>query len=144
MRDVMTPSPHSIGHDQKLSLAHQIMRKHHIRHLPVLEAGKLVGVLSQRDLFLVETLRDVDPEEVEVSDAMSSEVFHVEPTADLADIAREMGEKKIGCAVVLDGDKVIGVFTTTDALRVLAEMLAPPRKEFAADTSKAKKAARPS
>jgi acetoin utilization protein AcuB len=46
----MTTSPHTVGQDQKLSQAHKIMRAHEIRHLPVLQGGKLVGVLSDRDL----------------------------------------------------------------------------------------------
>ena len=53
----MTKSPVSIGHDQHLSVAHKFMREHSIRHLPVLDNGKLVGVLSQRDLFFLDPLR---------------------------------------------------------------------------------------
>ena len=57
IRDYMTESPHSIGANQTLATAHEMMRAHQIRHLPVLRAGKLVGIVSQRDLYLVETLR---------------------------------------------------------------------------------------
>jgi acetoin utilization protein AcuB len=55
----MTPTPHTIGQEQTLQVAHDVMREHGVRHLPVLEGGKLVGLLSQRDLHLVETLREV-------------------------------------------------------------------------------------
>jgi acetoin utilization protein AcuB len=118
----MTASPHSIGHDQKLSLAHTLMRKYSIRHLPVLDAGKLVGVVTDRDLHLVETLKDVDPEGVVVEEAMSQEVYAVGPGAPLREVAAHMAERKLGSAVVLKGGRVVGVFTTTDALRAVAEL----------------------
>ena len=119
----MTESPHSIGHDQPLAIAHELMRKHKIRHLPVLDAGKLVGIVTDRDLHLIETLKDVDPKKVLVEEAMTSDVYATTPEAPLHEVAAAMAERKLGCAVVLDPHhKVIGVFTTTDALRAVAEL----------------------
>lgn len=57
----MTTTPHSIGVEQPLSRAHAMMREHGVRHLPVLHAGKLLGMLTERDLQLVESLEGVDP-----------------------------------------------------------------------------------
>jgi acetoin utilization protein AcuB len=119
----MTPSPYSIGQEQQLSQAHKLMRAHAIRHLPVLHGGKLVGVLSDRDLHLIESLRDVDPEQVRVEEAMSPTVFTVAPKTPLDDVVREMAQHKYGSAVVVDNGKVVGVFTTTDAMRAFAELL---------------------
>ena len=62
----MTPSPYTIGSDQPLSAAHQIMHRHDIRHLPVLRAGRIVGVVSLRDLHLMETLPGVHADELSV------------------------------------------------------------------------------
>ena len=121
----MSRSPHTIGHDQPLAAAHQMMNEHGIRHLPVLKAGKLVGIVSQRDLHFVETLRGVDAKEVKVSEAMSPEAFTVGPRASLRKVAAEMARKKYGSAVVMDGGHVAGVFTTVDALRALASVLGP-------------------
>ncbi|MBL4637348.1 MAG: CBS domain-containing protein, partial [Kofleriaceae bacterium] len=56
----MTKSPHTVGQEQSLSRAHEIMRKYTIRHLPVLHGGHLVGVVSLQDLDLTESLKDVD------------------------------------------------------------------------------------
>jgi acetoin utilization protein AcuB len=119
----MTPGPHSIGQEQSLAQAHKLMREHHIRHLPVLHAGKLVGVLTDRDLHLIETLRDVDPEKVTVEEAMSPTVFTVGPKASLDGVVREMATHKYGCAVIEDNGKLVGVFTTIDAMRAFAELL---------------------
>jgi acetoin utilization protein AcuB len=124
IRDYMTRGAHSIGPKQPLAVAHRIMRENHIRHLPVLAAGKLVGVVTDRDLHLVETLRDVDPETVPVEDAMTEEPYFVGPDAHLETVARTMAEHKYGCAVILYKGKLLGVFTTTDALRALADLAA--------------------
>lgn len=119
----MTPSPHTIGHDQTLSVAHRIMREYGIRHLPVLMGGKLIGMLSQRDVYFIETLRDVDPEKVKVSEAMSQDLYAIGPRASTREVAREMALHKYGAAVIVDHGRVAGVFTTIDALKALSELL---------------------
>jgi acetoin utilization protein AcuB len=119
----MTPSPHTIGDDQTLSVAHRIMREYGIRHLPVLMGGKLVGMLSQRDVYFIETLRDVDPDKVKVNEAMSQDLYAIGPRSSAREVAREMALHKYGAAVIVDHGRVVGVFTTSDALRALSELL---------------------
>jgi acetoin utilization protein AcuB len=125
----MTRAPRTIGPAASLAEAHALMRALRIRHLPVLEDGKLVGMVSQRDLAVIESLPDVNPAEVPVEDAMTEDVFVVAPTTPLAQVATDMAERKRGSAVVMQGDRVVGVFTVTDACRALAELLerTPPR-----------------
>ena len=123
----MTASPHTIGINQTLSVAHLLMTKHHIRHLPVLDTGKLVGLVSLRDLHFIETLRDVDPTVVTVDEAMTAEPYTVEPTARLSTVVATMAKHKYGSAIVVDADRVVGVFTTIDALTVLASRLEPAK-----------------
>lgn len=119
----MTTSPHAIGVEQPLSYAHELMKKHQIRHLPVLHGGELVGLLSDRDLSLIETFRDVDPKTVTVEDAMSSTVYSVAPETPLDEVVSTMAERKYGCAVIMQNAHVVGVFTTVDVCRTLAELL---------------------
>jgi acetoin utilization protein AcuB len=119
----MTPSPHSIGRDQTLAAAHKLMREHHIRHLPVLQAGKLVGIVTDRDLHLVETLQDVNPEVVLVDDAQTPDPYCVAPNALLTEVVATMAERKLGCAIVVDDERLVGIFTTIDALRALMKLL---------------------
>lgn len=121
---VMTKSPHTVGKSQTLAHAHEVMRARNIRHLPVLEGGKLVGLVTERDLRLIESLKDVDPANVSVEEAMSQDVYAVTPDARLADVAKEMAEHKYGSAVVMEGGaKVVGIFTTVDAMRALSSLL---------------------
>jgi acetoin utilization protein AcuB len=120
----MTKAPHTIGHDQPLEKAHQVMNEFGIRHLPVLERRKLVGVLSQRDLHFIESLKDVDPKEVTVSEAMSADVYVVTARTSVKKVATAMADRKLGSAIVVDHlERVIGVFTTVDALRALSTLL---------------------
>ncbi len=119
--DYMTKSPHSIGKDQPLAQAHHVMRDHNIRHLPVLHGGHLVGILSDRDLAFVENLKDVDASKVLVEEAMTATPYCVKKTALLGQVAREMADHRYGSAVVMENDHVVGVFTTVDALRALAD-----------------------
>lgn len=119
--DVMTPQPLTIGREQTLVTAHKMMAENGIRHLPVLEHGDLVGVVSQRDLYFVETIAGVDKFADKVEDAMSSDARKFEPLAPLSEVAREMFENRLGCAVVVERDRVVGIFTAMDALRILAQ-----------------------
>jgi acetoin utilization protein AcuB len=116
----MTATPHTIGANQTLARAHALMRDNAIRHLPVLQGGKLVGIITDRDIHLVETLRDVEPNLVTVSDAMTASVYAVSPHTPLEDVAQTMAEHKYGSAVVMEHNKVVGIFTTVDACRALA------------------------
>ena len=123
IEQVMTRGPLTIEREQSLAVAHQIMRQHDIRHLPVMHAGKLVGLVSQRDLHLLETLEHVDPEAVAVNEAMSQDVYTVPPRTALSTVAAEMAANKYGAVVVLDKQGVVGIFTAVDGMRVLAEAL---------------------
>ena len=119
----MTTSPHTIGEDQPMTVAHRMMREHHIRHLPVLRGAKIVGLVSDRDLNMVETLKEVDPHKVLVSEAMSQDPYVVSPDAALDEVVSTMAERKYGSAVVTQHDKVVGIFTTVDACRAFSDLL---------------------
>ena len=120
--EFMTRSPHTIGRDQTLALAHELMRKYRIRHLPVLEGGQLIGLVSQRDLYFVEALDGSAPERVTVAEAMTQDVFAVAAATPLERVVETMISKKHGCAVISDGGKVAGVFSTIDGLRALLQL----------------------
>lgn len=119
----MTTLPHTIGSDQTLAKAEKMMGELRVRHLPVLEGGKLVGILSDRDLKLVESFSDVDVEKVTVSEAYSPDPYSTKPEASLADVCAEMAAHKYGCALVVDNGKLVGIFTWVDALNAFNELL---------------------
>jgi acetoin utilization protein AcuB len=119
----MTPSPHTIGRTRSLSSARHLMQEHQIRHLPVLDGGRVIGLVSERDLLLVETLLGVNPTEVPVDEAMVQDVFTVDPDAPVGEVVEQMIARKLGSAVVCRDERVVGVFTTVDAQRALHELL---------------------
>jgi len=125
IRNFMTATPHTIGRKQSLASAQDKMRECNLRHLPVLEGGLLAGVLSQRDAYFVETLAGVDPEKVAVEEAMSVDVYSVSLDTSLLEVARGMADHKYGCTVVTEGTRVVGIFTTVDALRALVAIAGP-------------------
>jgi acetoin utilization protein AcuB len=119
----MTTVPHSIGIEQPLGVAAAMMAEYHIRHLPVLHGGQLKGILTDRDLRLIQSFPDVDLEKATVEEAMTEEPFTVSPEAPLDEVVSEMAEKRYGCAVVVQNHKVVGIFTTVDVCQALAELL---------------------
>jgi acetoin utilization protein AcuB len=123
VRQCMTSSPLTVAPGSSLAAARRTMLEHHVRHLPALASGRIVGLLSERDLLLVESLPGVIPASVLVEGAMVPDVFTVAPDAPIAEVIETMIDRKLGSAVVMDGEQVVGVFTTVDALIALHELL---------------------
>lgn len=119
----MSTNPHTVGADQPLSKASQMMGEFQIRHLPVLEGGKLVGIISDRDLKFVESFRDVNPETTKISDACTEDIYMVSPKAPLTEVCAEMSLHKYGSVLVVDNHKLVGIFTWIDALKAFNELL---------------------
>ena len=125
----MTTLPHTIGVEQNLSKAEKMMAEYKVRHLPVMSAGKLVGILSDRDLRLIESFQDVDPEKVTVEEAFTPDPFIISPTSNLTDVCSEMASNKMGCALVCDNKELVGIFTWVDALNAFSELLTTRLKQ---------------
>ncbi|MGE4131126.1 MAG: CBS domain-containing protein [Bdellovibrionales bacterium] len=119
----MTTLPHTIGADQPLAKAEEMMREYRVRHLPVLQAGQLVGILTDRDVKLVETFADVDPKTVKVEEAYSPDPYITSPDASLKDVCDHMAAKKFGCVLVCQNKKLVGIFTWIDALNAMGDLL---------------------
>ncbi len=123
IRKYMTTDIQTIGDEQPMAVAHRMMREQQIRHLPVLHQGQIVGIVTDRDLHLVETLKDVDPTKIAVSEAMTPDPYVVSPSASLDEVVSTMATKKYGSAVVSDHGHVVGIFTTVDACSAFADLL---------------------
>jgi acetoin utilization protein AcuB len=119
----MTTTPHTIGAEQSLTTAQAMMREHGIRHLPVMHGARLVGIISDGDIQIISSLKDSDPNVIRVEDAMTQDVLTFEPGAPLDEVAAAMAERKAGSAVVQQNSRVVGIFTTVDAMLALADLL---------------------
>lgn len=119
--DHITLSAVAIEDDRSIATARSLMAEHGIRHLPVLKGGAVVGEISERDLMVYDRGAPDRAARTPVGHIMVEEPYVVAPDASLAQVAREMMRRKIGSAIVVDRGKLIGMFTTTDALRALVE-----------------------
>lgn len=118
--EVMTPLPHAIGSDQTVAAAARRMHELGIRHLPVLERGRLVGIVSDADVMAV--VASTRPETVRLDTVMRLPLA-VRAEMTISETVRLMAEWHADAAVVVDGEAVVGVVTSTDALHVLASLL---------------------
>ncbi len=129
--DVMRRDFVGVGRDDRIELADRLMRLARIRHLPVLEDGVVVGILSNRDLLVAslskllkfgEAERQAFLHAIEVSEAMSEDPVTIGPDRTLSEAAREMLARRIGCLVVTDErGTAVGLLTETDLLRAAIE-----------------------
>lgn len=129
VHDVMTREVRTLGPNDRLALADELMQQGRFRHVVVVDDGRVVGVLSRRDIFhgalawslgqgrkAHEQLLAATP----VKDVMASRVVTVDPDAPLAEAAALLREHKIGCLPVVAGDALVGVLTEGDFLALLA------------------------
>lgn len=122
VEEYTTPCPLVVQIEDNVQHAMDIMKENDIRHLPVIDKDKVVGVLSERNLKLLELIEN--KQKVQVSQVMHDNPFRVYNTDSLMEVAFAMSEQKIGSAIVLDGNSNLdGIFTTTDALNALVEVL---------------------
>jgi acetoin utilization protein AcuB len=123
----MTPFPHVIEHDRDVRDAEAIMSEQQIRHLAVTRDGKLVGVLSQRDLQLAQSLRLAGGRAtIRVDQLHSHPAYTVSDDTPLLEVVRTLGERRLGSALVTRGTKLIGIHTPTDVCRLYADSLEAP------------------
>ncbi len=122
--DFYTESPHTVDADDVLDRAQELMSRFGIRHLPVTSGGKLSGVLSDRDIKTALGFKGASAKRLRCSDVCSDDAYVTHPDSPLELVAGELATKHYGSAVVTEGDAVVGIFTTTDACRALAQVLA--------------------
>jgi CBS domain-containing protein len=127
VRDLMATDVRTLGRNDKLSMADDLMRMERIRHLPVLDDdGRLAGIVSQRDLFRGALARALGYGEaaqrklldmLAVKEVMTNQVETIGPEEPAAEAARRMVERKIGCLVVTEGERLVGIVTESDFVR---------------------------
>jgi len=127
----MTPNVTTLKRNDKLTIADDIMRLGRIRHLPVLDddGEGVAGIVSQRDLFrgsLARALGYGDHAQRKVLDTlvvkevMTSDVVTIAPDTALAEAARVMLQRKIGCLPVVEGGRLVGIVTEADFVALIA------------------------
>ena len=122
----MTPFPYFIEAMDPVTTADARMAEHQIRHLPVLENGSVVGIITERDLrrLVHPSLPTINKSRIRARDVMHRNVYVTDIHTPLDEVLDEMVERRFGSCVVLRQGKLAGIFSTVDACRVLAGVLA--------------------
>jgi acetoin utilization protein AcuB len=124
IRDIMRSPAVAISADTTLQDAYRTMQDQRIRHLPVVEGEKLVGVVTDRDLRLATSALTPSPflPDSRVSAVMTAAPLTADASDPVEDAARTMRERKIGCLPVMDGGRLIGIVTGLDLLDALIRL----------------------
>jgi len=132
---VMTPFPWWIDIDDPLLAARDMMRQHKVRHLPVKDAGRLVSVVTDRDLkFALDPELGLPPRQsLRVRDVCVFTAYIVEVATPVEEVMETMAERKIGSAILTRDGKLVGIVTCPDVCRAFARVLRQSRGETSPD-----------
>ena len=126
VREIMMGSPVTLKPDDTLDLANDVISLGRIRHIPIVDDGRLVGVITERDLIgaaagrifgLKQKNKSALLKSVSIKAVMKKRVVTAAPDTPIKDIAHLMADKKIGCVPVVGAGMLVGLVTTTDVLR---------------------------
>jgi acetoin utilization protein AcuB len=121
---VMTTFPYFVNSDDTIAEVERLMDEHQIRHVPVQQDGRVVGIISERDIYrlLERFLPQPQKEQIRARDIMIADPYVVSFEAPLNEIALEMAKRHIGSVIVLHHQKLAGIVSATDICRILAEI----------------------
>src|SRR5215213_9612481 len=128
VRDSMTREIVTLAPDETVGTALALCRERRIRHLPVLKEGRLVGIVSDRDLrsatpALGEPHRAAALQKVLVEDVMAGEVVSAHPDDPIEQAANTMRERRVGCLPVVESGELVGIITASDVMDALVYLV---------------------
>ena len=128
----MTRQVMTVEREASLRRARRMMDNNRIRHLPVMEKGRLIGLITDRDIRAAApssaaSMRQEDREEfldhLQVGHVMTKKLITVTPQTTIEEAALLMRQHKIGCLPVLEGEELVGIITKTDIFGVFIEVM---------------------
>ncbi|NNE32440.1 MAG: CBS domain-containing protein [Winogradskyella sp.] len=128
---IMTTEVITLSHKEELETAELLFKKHHIRHIPVVNNDKIVGMLSYTDLLRISFADAVDEDEQNIESVvynmftieqvMTKNLVSVSSDTTIKEVAELLAKKEFHALPVVDGDKLVGIVTTTDLINYLLE-----------------------
>jgi acetoin utilization protein AcuB len=129
IHQVMTPWAFWIASHQTIGLAHDMMKKYGIRHLPIQdESNKVIGLLYERDVLFAKAWAKDSSSDMSVTDVCLPEPYQVDPKTPLTEVLKYMVKERCDCTLIVDQGKLCGIFTATDACKTLHDMIGAPEE----------------
>ncbi|MGB9134615.1 MAG: CBS domain-containing protein [Candidatus Bathyarchaeia archaeon] len=122
-RDIMVSKVVTIRKDSMVKEAVKLMNENEIGCLVVTENKKAIGILTERDLMRRVLAKSKDPGEIKVEEVMSTPLISVEPDAEIGDVSRIMFQRNIKKMPIVRKDKLLGLVTLTDILRIQPQLI---------------------
>ena len=131
---VMTRAPHTLESNRSVGAVLGVMREYGISHVPIMEGGRLVGMVSIEDILVNiywpqrrQTLGDIVGEKIEtlglaVKGIMASPVITVNPKMNLCDAEQRMHDRDVSCLAVVDDERLVGIVTKLDFLEPISQL----------------------
>jgi CBS domain-containing protein len=136
LRDIMRRNPQTIAPDERLLYAREMMLWGQLHHLPVVAAGKLVGIISDHDIAAHQARsgRGLASSDDTVAKVMNSEPKTAHPDDSLTEAVGRLGASRIGCLPVVEQGHLLGIVTTTDVLAAeVRRSMTPPSGPYVAE-----------
>jgi acetoin utilization protein AcuB len=122
VREYMSRLPQEVDRRETLATAMQRMQERAIRHVPVMDGAQVFGILTAQDAQTAWLHHGKSAPELPVGDVCRRGPLSVSPVALIPDVARQMMERGVTSALVVDDGVLVGIFTSVDALRLLADL----------------------
>ncbi|WP_396169667.1 CBS domain-containing protein [Flavobacterium sp.] len=128
---IMTKNVVKLHLSDDLTKAESLFKKHHIRHIPVVNGNLIVGMLSYTDLLRISFADAIDEEEQEidvtvynmfsVEQVMAKNIVKVAPETSIKEVAQILSKSEFHALPIVEGDLLVGIVTTTDLIKYLLE-----------------------
>lgn len=128
---IMTKNVIKLNLTDDLTKAEMLFKKHHIRHIPVVNSNKIIGMLSYTDLLRISFVDAVDDDDevvdvtvynmFTVEQVMAKKLVTVAPETTIKDVAEILSSREFHALPVVEGDLLVGIVTTTDIIKYLLE-----------------------
>ena len=117
VRELMTNKPTTVEPETTLGEVATLMKQEDCGSIPVVQGGRLVGIVTDRDIVIRGIAAGVDPKTQRVSKVMSSDPVTVGPDEDIADAEKKMADRQIRRLPVVEGGKLVGIIVTAQIAR---------------------------
>jgi CBS domain-containing protein len=122
VRECMSHLPAETDRREPLSVVVRQMREQKCHHIPIMDGPRVYGILSRQDLHELSLRSGKSSEDLVAGDVCTRDPLTVGPMTPIVEVAQSMLDLHVGSALVADGGVLVGIFTSTDALRLIAEL----------------------